>query len=59
MMNELLAWLLWTLAWFLWTGVVFWIGFITHWWVTRKQRHLLKRYRQQSRALRDWSRPIE
>ncbi|HZO71440.1 MAG TPA: hypothetical protein VFB60_04505 [Ktedonobacteraceae bacterium] len=46
-------------AWFFWTLLVFWIGFVTHWWASRKQRRLLKAYRQQAQALRQWVRPLE
>lgn len=47
------------LVWFLWTVVAFWVGFLTHWWLTRKQRRLLKRYQRQARVLKDWARPLE
>jgi hypothetical protein len=44
---------------FVWTLIAFGAGWLTHWWATRKQRRLLKQYRQQARVLRNWSRPVE
>jgi hypothetical protein len=44
---------------FAWPLICFFAGMIAHHWMTRKQRLLLKRYRQQARILREWNRPIE
>ena len=44
---------------FLWTIFVFGVGMLTHWMLTYKQRKLLKMYRKQARALRQWGSPIE
>jgi len=51
--------LIWTLLWFAWTLFAFGVGMLTHWWMTRKQRRLLKLYRRQARVLNDWGRPVE
>jgi hypothetical protein len=45
--------------WVIWTVVVFWLGVAAHWWATRKQRRLLKRYRLRAQALDYWGRSIE
>ncbi|HLZ62295.1 MAG TPA: hypothetical protein VKR06_35570 [Ktedonosporobacter sp.] len=45
--------------WFTWTLIAFGAGFLTHWWLTRKQRRLLKLYRQQAKVLQDWGKPVE
>jgi transposase len=44
---------------FVWPLICFFAGMIVHRWMTRKQRELLKRYRQQALMLRQWNRPIE
>ncbi len=48
-----------TLVAFVWTFIAFIAGVIVHWWGTRRQRRLLKMYRQQAQARRQLSRPIE
>lgn len=37
----------------------FLIGITVYWWATRKQRRLLRLYRQRERLLRQYSAPIE
>lgn len=44
---------------FAWTLLAFGAGAGVAWLAGRKQRRLLKHYRQQALALRKWSRPIE
>lgn len=44
---------------FLWTLLAFWFGVVTHWWATRKQRRLLKRYREHAQMQRIWGSPVE
>ena len=45
--------------WFVWTFIVFGAGMLTHWLMTRKQRRLLKLYRQQAKVMKEWGRPVE
>jgi len=51
----------WTgfVLWFVWTLFVFWVGVFMHWWVTRKQRRVLKVYRLREQERRWLNRPIE
>ena len=44
---------------FTWTLIAFLAGILTYWFATRKQRQLLKRYRQREQERRWLNRPIE
>ena len=50
--TEMLLWLAWTL-------IAFLAGVAVHWYATRKQRRLLKQYRQREQARRWVNRIIE
>jgi hypothetical protein len=47
------------ILWFIWTLIAFGCGALVHWMATRKQRRLLKLYRQQAQARRVWTRSVE
>ncbi len=43
----------------LWTLFAFFVGVLVHWWATREQRRLLKKYRVRDRERQRWNRSVE